>query len=154
MKRRMRRPDQETELTLIPVMNLFVGLIPFLLLSTAFVKFGGIDVYAPSTSQEQLEQDSSKLSLTFKVQNKKVTVAGFKNGFDSPVKSVSASFKLKDKEAFMAHMIAVKQKFPHIATTIFYADPDSKYHEAVTALDSIRSLNLDSNIIMATGVVN
>ena len=49
---RRRLSSLSPDLDLIPVMNLFMVLIPFLLLTAVFAKTVAIDIYLPQISEE------------------------------------------------------------------------------------------------------
>jgi len=74
MPKRLKRlqPPQDEINPLIPIMNLVCMLIPFLLLSAAFIQYAAINVQAPkiqSASQQQQQPDQMPLNLTVMVTN-------------------------------------------------------------------------------------
>ena len=59
---------KQVETDLIPIMNLFTALVPFLLVSAAFYKMSIIDVSIPSVGEDakiKLEKEEPYLAIDF-----------------------------------------------------------------------------------------
>jgi len=156
IRKRNKKIEQEAELSLIPVMNLFVCLIPFLLISAAFVRMGAIKVDVPSESkgsQADVEQ-ASKLVLTFKLENGKVTVEGFSQNFQNNIASLKKVFFLSELELMKTYLLELKSKNESVQVSLFYATQESKYQDAISVLNAIETSGLESSIAIATGMVD
>ena len=62
-----KRPKIE-DLNLIPLMNLFVTMIPLLLLTAAFYHIGMVSVSVPTQSEEESDVAAGKASVTMNIQ--------------------------------------------------------------------------------------
>ena len=52
--------QQEVDVNIIPVMNIFLLLIPFLLLTAAFVQLAVVELSLPSLNKEQGQQTQER----------------------------------------------------------------------------------------------
>lgn len=155
MKRRLRnRITSEAELNLIPVMNLFVGLVPFLLLSAAFVPLGGMDVKIPAAAAKEIPADKKKdLSVTFEIKNGTLVIAGYYNDFTQPAPGVSGVFSTNDSVNILAYLAEIKRNHEKIEMSLLHVHEDTKYEEAIKLLNIIRSKDEFKNVLLATEVV-
>src|SRR5438045_289585 len=113
---KIRRPESDAiQLNLNPMMDLFVALLPFLILSTAFVRYGGIETHAPAaaTTKQTIEQKTQEVWLSFEVEEKKVTVTGYTKNFEAPRAGLRQSFamdKLDDLKSYLASVAKKNEK--------------------------------------------
>lgn len=163
MKVRNRKLNHETELNLVPMLDLFLSLIPFLLMSTVLASFGGIVVEAPSyapstqaqTEKPKLAESTANLELDIAVQikNGQVSVLGYKRGFESRVEDVKGEFELKNVEGLRAFLSELHHKYSKIHSSLFHASPETRYEDAVLVLNVIRSTEVSQNLVLAVGAV-
>jgi len=141
--------DEEADLDLIPVMNLFMVLIPFLLLGAAFVHMSVIPTSTPtrkdSPSQKKKKKDEEptsvmaqlalspgEMNLTFSgagIPSEKLDELGASwsiDGEDYPVD------ELRDK------LRAAKDQYPDSNTVTVVPHEDFQYQELVEVLDATR----------------
>lgn len=74
-----RRREKDTELDLVPIMNMVTILIPFLLMSMQFISIAVIDSTLPAigkASETKEEKDEEKLNLSIAVTPKGFTIIG------------------------------------------------------------------------------
>lgn len=153
--RRFTRKTEEINLNLTPMMDLFVGLIPFLILSSAFLRLGGFDLQAPSAAQgpqAQVDSKDKELWLSFEVEDTKVTVTGYGKSYDQEVPGVKAEFVMADLPKLTAYVDALSSKHPKIGPSIFHASPDTKYEKAINVLNAMKSSKNVKDIVVAAGV--
>ena len=158
----MRRPsdrrkftDVEVEIDLKPVMNLIVILIPFLLLTAAFVEVTVINVTAPQigTAPKPEPPDPSKkppLNLTITMTDKGYSLAGqglslgaaegeAEAGAPAVPKTVNEeNVRVFDFEGLTKKLEEVKDAFPDEAKVKISADPDVVYRDIVGTMDAAR----------------
>ncbi len=99
-----KRKREESDVNIIPVMNIFLLLIPFLLLTAAFVKIAILDLSLPTLSKDgtpKLQQkDKKKLTLVVvKVKNTGFQLKSFGFKFD-PIPKNQDELNKKQKEKF------------------------------------------------------
>ena len=78
-RRGIKTEIKQVETDLIPIMNLFTALVPFLLVSAAFYKMSIIDVSIPSVGEQakaKLEKEEPYLSVTFLEEEMTLEVIG------------------------------------------------------------------------------
>ena len=154
-RRKFRRPAHDMRLNLFPIMNLFVCLIPFLLMSAVFVHLGGLRVEAPSPTSEELEKKtkSQPVTLTFKVVGNQVTIAGYTQDFQVKLKNIRGTFSVKNIDSLRTYLEALKKKHRKIGSSLFFASPETKYDSAIKVLNALEASNVSDNVVLAAGVV-
>lgn len=155
--RNFKRNTDEAVLNLTPIMNLFVALIPFLIVSSAFIRLGGVDVQAPSAASgvqtpNSLKKDS-ELRLSFEVQESKVIVTGYDQNYDQEISGVKAEFPIAELSRLVAYVDGLSQKQYKIGPSLFHASPETKFENAISVLNAMRSSQHVKEIVMAAGVV-
>jgi len=134
----------EAELNLAPIMNLFVILIPFLLLSASFVNYSTIDTPAPTQKTAVVTKQKPSPNLT-------VTVAPERWILDvqSPKGSTRRyRFKAGDYAKLLLRLEKVKKRYPRHTTVFLKSGRGVKYSEVIAMIDAVRghtpkSLNIE-----------
>jgi len=138
------REPEDVVLNLIPIMNLFTALIPFLLLSAAFFHLSVIQVTTPTVSnspQTPTASDEVTLQLhitprSFELAPASASLAG------AEVEKHRQSIPRVDREAprddltEAAHRL--KRSFTASDTVIVTADAEIPFEEVVAAMDAVR----------------
>jgi biopolymer transport protein ExbD len=150
-----KKIQTDFQLNLTPIMDLFVGLIPFLILSASFVEMSGIEVQSPSASSTAAQKTESKeeLWLSFEVSDSKVTVTGYGKDFDRAVSAVKSEFKLEQLDQLKIYLDGLAQKNYRMGPSLFYVSPETKYEKAISVLSAMRSTKTVHDIVMAAGTV-
>lgn len=150
-----RRPQEAEELNLIPVMNLFVCLIPFLLMSAAFVKMGAVDAETPSRgapSSEQSAEVKQEIRLIVQVDAKQIRLSAFEDAYQTRIPKYDQSISIDDKAS-------LKEKLQEIAeassvhSTLFRVESETSYSSALGVLEEIRQTENIGKVVLATEVV-
>jgi biopolymer transport protein ExbD len=163
----MRRAKKEVEsdLNLLPIMNLFVALVPFLLVGTAFFHMQVINVSVPTNSNEpastKIVRKSSKnaeVVMTVQITKKGFKVFGICE--DLPTKEVESftkTFGRKRKfnfEGLSRFLANIKRKYKKSNTVIVVPDKNIPYWAVIRTIDAARKLKLnEKDIFMFTNVV-
>lgn len=179
-RKRISTIDQREEtVNLIPAMNLFVILIPFLLFSAVFIQVGSIDTTLPIISEGG--EGPSEL-------NQRITITVVMNNLGFFVKGIPADPALRGKEKDAKKELAsgilirktdegkysyadltkllsgIKQDYPKEDTVFLIPEPYVIYDDVVQTMDSARyveeekeseksSVVLFENVILAAGAL-
>ncbi|MEW6441113.1 MAG: biopolymer transporter ExbD [bacterium] len=135
----------EEPLNLVPIMNLFTSLIPFLLLSAAFFNISVINASVPALQKDRSDVACSVDTVTLMVQ---VLTSGYRVTATSEALSGPALEALRreiprlgkdpDFAAFSRHLLECKQRYPKSDTVILVSDAAVLYQEVVQTMDAAR----------------
>ncbi len=130
------RQYEEDNLNITPVMNIFLILIPFLLLTAVFVKIAVLEFSLPSTeSQKQAEEPNKDAVVTI--------IAITEKGFDLKTQGLRLSFINKKQEKFdfqtlVEHLRKVKQLHANTEDIIIAPQASIKYDTIIKVMDRCR----------------
>jgi biopolymer transport protein ExbD len=156
MRKLKKQVEDEIQLNLTPMMDLFVALIPFLILSASFNSLGGIDLQAPAASsnaQTEAKKSTDELWLMFEVHANSVTVQGYEKNFGAERPKVKGVFNLAELDKFKDFLISLEGGQWKMGPSLFHASPDTRYEQAVSFLNVMRGAKSVTEIVMASGVV-
>lgn len=157
-KRRETRNTAEEELNLIPVMNLFVCLIPFLLLTATFAQFGSLRAELPkgASSQDiQNQKESKGISIIFELNKEAVKIRAFTNSFQTELTELADEFSVDQPEALLTHINRILEKHPKLESSLFKASGSSKYQKVIEAMSLVQNHPKMTELTLATtGVLN
>lgn len=156
MKKLKRQTQEEIHLNLTPMMDLFVALIPFLIISASFNALGGIDLQAPAASAGHTAEDqklSNDLWLMFEVKENVVSVQGYEKDFGRERPQIKGEFNSADLEKFKNFLASLEGGSWKMGPSLFHASPETRYEQAVSFLNVIRGAKNVTQIVMAAGVV-
>ncbi len=155
-KRRIRKPKVTEELNLVPMMDLFVALIPFLLLSASFQRLGAVDAEMPTQSSSitnpQKIEDTITVDLIFNLSTDKMNVSGYTKKFSSPVAAINQDFPIADVKNLEAWMAELKKKHPQVGIGLFRVSSEVPYDQALTWLSYIKKTPELASVVLATEV--
>ncbi len=162
------------EINIMPLMNIIMLLIPFLIMSTEFVKIGVINVSAPSTCAscgnptEPTIRPPAPLNLTLNLTPQGVTLltrgARIPQGCDLTPKGITAhsealtfpNYRPQQASALRACLLKIKALFPQEDKIIVMADPSIPYHKIIELMDISREANnkaLFPHVMLSAGVL-
>lgn len=155
-KTKARRPKSTEELNLVPMMDLFVALIPFLLLSASFQRLGAVDAEMPAlasaTDKTQKKEDSITVDLIFNLSSEKMNVSGYTQKFASPVAAINQDFPIADVKNLGAWMMELKKKYPQMGIGLFRVSSEVPYDQALAWLSNIKKSPELASVVLATEV--
>lgn len=135
------------ELNLLPVMNLFVVLIPFLLAAAAFYHVSVVPTstpqHTPGDSSQEAELDAITVTVTVEVGRFVVTAANSSLAFedlDALGFEVPKTGDAYDVAALQQQLKALKAQFPRSTTAIVVPHDDLDYQTLIGVLDSLREI--------------
>lgn len=151
-RRSKRRLGSEVDINLVPIMDVFVALIPFLLLTAAFMRFSGVNVHIPTmTSTGQVDDQSEKLQLTFQIEKDHILVSGFTHGFKKNQPEAKRLFTIQELRKLSAFLEDLHGKFIQIDKAMVHADASVPYQDVMRVLDAITSSRATNGIVLAAG---
>ncbi|MEM6958201.1 MAG: biopolymer transporter ExbD [Myxococcota bacterium] len=143
-----KRAKDAVELDLIPVMNLLVILIPFLLMGASFFHIGIIPASLPSHVAEAPpnEEPSEKITVNLVVKASSLEFTVSSATMDQAATTAlarnfprsSAGF---DGDAVEAYLRGLKERHPTSDAMIVLPEPDVKFEELVAILDRTREFD-------------
>ena len=156
-----RKSDDDTELNMIPIMNIFLVIIPFLLTSISFFHIKAISTSVPvlaDSSAQSLKSDKIKLTVIVELQKSNMRLSAtsdeidpqalnkFEQLFDLPQKGVYPLQKLNE------YLQSIKRKYPQSDTLILIPDEGVIYESIIQAMDAARTFNSTSlfpNVVLS-----
>jgi biopolymer transport protein ExbD len=168
IKRRVINTNvKQVETDLIPIMNLFTALVPFLLVSAAFYKMSVIDVSIPSVGEQakaKLEKEEPYLSLTFLEKEISLEVIGVElnasenDFFKRNISGFSGGALTKDTlDRLEEYVLLVKAHFEASEMVVLRVADAVPYKHVVVLMDLLRGQSFNqgaqkrrfSNIVIA-----
>lgn len=145
-----RIKGEESELNLIPVMNLMMTLIPFLLLGAAFYHIGVIPTSLPreSTNTSDVPKTPVTVTLNLVIKPDKVAVSASSTSL-SPEDLAAIALELPGKDGkfaldkLAAHVLSIKQNYPKSSTVVVLPAETVKQQTLVNVLDAVRDREID-----------
>ncbi len=148
-RKRRGSDDADTELDLVPIMNMVTILIPFLLLSVQFVSLAVIDSTLPAIGKpsEPTEEEEEKLNLSVAVTPKGYTILGASGVLGNPDGEGSTVPCLRDGcpgvEAYDTKKLTtmlgqIKDEFPKEENVILVPDATVPYEVLIATMDASR----------------
>jgi len=147
---RFRRTREEIEVNLIPVMNLFVTLIPFLLLAAAFYHVGVIPTSLPSQTDESsdIAADTRAVTVNLMIEKDKISLSASSAVLDEDTLaslslSISRTEKGFDLEVLGKALYEIKRRYEKSDTVIVLPGDMVEYQDVVRILDTAREITLN-----------
>ena len=135
---RQRVEDSSYELNLAPMLDMMVALVPFLLLSIAFVRLVVVDAKIPQPVAKAIKEDRDKKKRTVNVS---MEISG-KNGVKGK-KTVKTHVPLLegkfDVDTVHQKLIQVKQKHPKVFRLEIMPKENVVYKDIVSLMDTART---------------
>lgn len=152
---RLRQAKQQgaEDLNLIPVMNLFMVLIPFLLMGAAFYHISVIPTSVPVNDPQQSDVPKTPTTVAVNLEVKqemlRLTVASVSLDAEE-LDALGAQWPRDSKEgypvmALQQHLKDLKKQYPKSNTLTLLPHDDLEYQELVHILDHAREWNTGKN---------
>lgn len=136
LKRRSRRP---AELLLVPMIDIFIVLVTFLLMTAVFSRTVILELNLPARLAEFREPPKG-LQLEVIVRKDELVVADRNSGPLAPLPSNAAGY---DFDGLSGYLQRVKAKFPEMTSATILLEPDTAYDTLVQVMDKVRVLEID-----------
>lgn len=135
------------DVNLIPVMNLFVILIPFLLLAAAFMHIGVIATSLPSQTDESsdIAADTKSVTVNMLIDKDSIQISASNAVLDEAVLAELAFSLPRGKDGFDLDILAkalheIKLRYENSDTVIVLPADDIEYEQIVKVLDAAREI--------------
>ena len=136
-RRRGYRQLIEADLDIMPLMNLFVVLIPMLLLSAVFVEMSAIDMNLPGNDPQANEEPSESLELAVRLEADRYVVSGkrlsariIERGGENPEDELGAVLR------------SIRERHPREQSVRIESPDAALYQDIVTVMDISRAAGL------------
>jgi len=136
-RRRSYRDLVEAELETMPLMGLFVVLIPMLLLSAVFLQISVIDLNLPEEAAAELDRQREELALTVEIGEEAFLVSA--KGFESltiPRTGEDAGVRLLDE------LRGIHAQHPGNQAVTIVSRPHTRYEDIILVMDLSREAGL------------
>lgn len=133
--RKMHLAPSSEDLNLLPIMNIFIIIIPFLLLTAVFAKTAIIDIYLPQESEGSAaaSDPSDPVILTVSMTDDGFELGGIGNGVVIPKTSNQYDFKQLSQE-----FVKIKERYPEKEDVVLLIQRHLPYDAIVKAMDAAR----------------
>ncbi len=146
-RRKIRKIEVNQELELMPMLNVFISIIPLLLLSAAFVQLAVIPTALPAsaTAPAAPSQEDATLAVTIVIHPDAYAVEA--NGAVTSTIARAARPRAAgtvDVARAELHdvLAAIAAQHPDHRTVRIVADPDTHYEDIIDVMDTSRSAGL------------
>ncbi|MEW5803840.1 MAG: biopolymer transporter ExbD [bacterium] len=141
---------EEIEIDLVPIMNTFLVLVPFLLLSAAFFHLKAIDTSVPVLADTQKDGQAAgpqevKVTAVMEIKEKEILLSAISDSLGTEELSTwDTQIAKKGKEAeypyqkVLVHLRKLKVRYPASDTLIIIPDGSILYDTIVQAMDAAR----------------
>jgi biopolymer transport protein ExbD len=137
--------EETRELELVPVMNLFMVLIPFLLMGAAFYQIGVIPSSLPTSTPDDSDvpRTPTKVTVNLIITPDRIDLGASSTSLDEEqLEALGGSWPLRDgkydTEGVQAQLLSIKQRYPHSDTLIALPHEELDYQSLVEILDRTR----------------
>jgi len=141
---------EDENVNLVPIMNLFVVLIPFLLMSAAFFHISVINASVPALQKEKTDLAKSDVAVTMMVRMMpdSFTITASSDVLSRPeLNKLRAEIPRKGEgkglTEFSDHLLACKQRYPKSDTLLLVPDASVQYQDVIHVMDSGRWVEMD-----------
>jgi biopolymer transport protein ExbD len=139
--KRSHHKGEPGDLNLTPIMNVFIIVIPFLLLTAVFAKTAIIDIYLPQEGQGGGGGGSSEQKiLAIKVTKTGFEIGGVGGGARIGLKDNALDFKGLNEE-----LVRIKDRAPSQEEVILLFDQETSYDIVVKVMDAARETTVEKD---------
>ncbi|NRB41937.1 MAG: biopolymer transporter ExbD [Pseudomonadales bacterium] len=162
--RKRRSGDLDIDIDLVPIMNMFLVLIPFLLMSSSFMSLKAINTSVPVSSEAAQQSVAPPKKSPVKI---KAMIELNVNGISlvaeadelnpEALQKMALTLKKRGKayplEQLSQHLASIKQQYPLSDTVVLMPAAKVTYKDIVKAMDAARSLGqlpLFKHVVLAS----
>ena len=155
MKPRGKASEEPVDLNMVPIMNLFLAMIPFLLMCAAFFQVSVINASVPalsegSDSSEEPKKELQKVTVNVQITKEGFTLSASGDQPEEELKKLGGKIPKKngdyDFERLTQRMKAIKDRYKKSDTVILLPDKDVLYDVLVKTMDATRERILDKRL--------
>lgn len=131
-KRRHLESSRE-DLNLTPVLNIFIIIIPFLLLTAVFAKTAIIDIYLPQETGSFQQAGAAAATLSVNVAESGFKLGGIGNGVTIPKVGNRYNYRQLSQE-----LAKIKDRYPQKEDIVLLIEPHLPYETTIKVMDAAR----------------
>ncbi len=154
--------EEDPDIDIIPIMNMFMVLIPFLLMSASFFQINAINtsvpVHADTPAKMEAPTEQRKITVVFEIKENQLRLSALADTpndlsvsekatvFARPTGTEIANAELGD------YLKMLKDRYPDSDTMILIPDDGVSYREIIQAMDCARtheSESLFTNVVLS-----
>jgi len=168
-KRKRIIPEEDTEIEMVPIMNMFLVLIPFLLMSASFFHIKAVNTSVPvlASSQgavadtEKTKKADIKVTVIIELKEKYINISAMSDELQyNDLTKLGTKLSFKDEynyplEKLTDHLKYIKQKYPKSDTIILIPSENVQYGTIIQTMDIARSqesIELFPNVVLSAKV--
>jgi biopolymer transport protein ExbD len=156
-----RNSDDDTELNMIPIMNIFLVIIPFLLTSVSFFHIKVISTSVPvmaDSTHESLKPEKIKLTVIVEMRQADMRLSTTAENLDpQELEQFEQLIKLQAAGMYPLmelneYLQSIKSTYPESDTLILIPDETVIYESIIQAMDAARNFNdspLFPNVVLS-----
>jgi biopolymer transport protein ExbD len=161
--KRRRNSDDDTELNMIPIMNIFLVIIPFLLTSISFYHIKAISTSVPAmadSSQQLMKSEKIKLTVIVELRQSDMRLSATSEEIDpQALEKFEELISLSQKGVYPLNKLneylqSIKLRHPASDTLILIPDEAVKYESIIQAMDAARKFNSTSTSLFPNVVLS
>lgn len=137
----------EAELDTLPLMGLFVVLIPMLLLSAVFLEITVIELNLPDELAAEMEQEAERLSLSVEIGEAVFVVRA--RGVEETVISRDDD---NAGERLLAELSSITTRHPENRIVTIVSQPTTRYEDIIYVMDVSRAAGLPHTSLMGSNL--
>ena len=162
LTRRRVQDEEETDINLVPIMNMFLVLIPFLLMSVSFYHMKAINTSVPvmgESTQSSSKKDDVKITVLAEIRNDSIHLSAHSTSYESEAISTwEHRIGQENQEDYPFEQMIVlleemKERYPSSDTLIIIPDKEVVYETIIQVMDAARfdhnKLALFPNVVIS-----
>ncbi len=148
LKRSRSKAEPDVDIDMVPVMNMFLVLIPFLLMSASFLHLKAVNTSVPvraETLSEAPAEKDPKITVIVRLQETGIRVSALSDALDEAQLKLLAATIGKDGgdvypfERMIAHLKEIKNRYPSSDTMIVIPEQSVLYETIIETMDAART---------------
>ncbi|NOZ88180.1 MAG: biopolymer transporter ExbD [Deltaproteobacteria bacterium] len=155
MKSKGKTKEEPVDLNMVPIMNLFLAMIPFLLMCAAFFQVSVINASVPALSEggdssQEPKKELQKVTVNVQITNSGFGISATGDQPDAELKALGGVIPKNggkyDFEKLAQKMKSIKDKYRKSDTVILLPDKGILYDTLVKTMDATRERILDKKL--------
>ncbi len=150
--RRRSKDEQDTELDMVPIMNMFLVLIPFLLMSATFLHLKAINTSVPVQAERTADATTEpkvEVTLVVEIRDGGFHISALSDALGATELSTLSAKIPRDDEGMYSfaqmadHLATVKDRYPASSTMLVIPEPAVLYGTIIQTMDAARTTDTE-----------
>jgi len=156
MRARQKHKEEPVELNMVPIMNLFLAMIPFLLMCAAFFQVSVINASVPALSEgadapaDEPKKQLDKVSLNLQITKEGFVISASGDQPEEELKALAGKIPKRnreyDYERLGKRIKEIKERYKKSETVVILPDKDVLYDTLVKTMDATRERIIDTRL--------